>query len=173
MRLSTLLVLLASLIPTLSLANWYQVNTRSLVIRAEPSVIGAGIGKASKGDKLKVINTLGTVESINGRNGQWVEIEWQDTTAYVFDAYLTPYTLPTSRTRTNHWYSSNANPNLVVRSKPRLTAGAIGSVPINGQVKVIQILKHDTIGGRKGHWVKIQWLGKSGYVFDAYLEPVL
>jgi hypothetical protein len=33
-------------------------------------------------------------------------------------------------------------------------------------------LKHELINGRDGWWVKIEWQKTTGYVFDAYFEPI-
>jgi len=71
------------------------------------------------------------------------------------------------------WYKATATPNLVVRSKPDVTGTKLGNVPTGGKVKVLAVTKHtDSIGGRDGTWVKIEWQGKEAYAFDAFLEKL-
>jgi uncharacterized protein YecT (DUF1311 family) len=72
------------------------------------------------------------------------------------------------------WYTSTAKPVLVVRSIPDVTGEKIGTVPEGGKVKVLEKnVKPDSISGRSGSWVKIEWQGGDGYVFDGFLAHIL
>lgn len=69
------------------------------------------------------------------------------------------------------WYKATAKPVLIVRDQLEVTAAKLGAVPEGGKVKVLeQNLKADFISGHQGAWVKIEWLDKTGYVFDGFLE---
>lgn len=69
------------------------------------------------------------------------------------------------------WYTSTAKPVLVVRNTPDVTGEKIGTVPEGGKVKVLEKnVKPDSISGRSGSWVKIEWQGGVGYVFDIFLS---
>ena len=69
--------------------QWYQTTAKpSLVVRAEPKVTGKQVGNIPTGGKVKVLAATGKSDFIGGRDGSWVKIEWQDKTAYVFDAFL-------------------------------------------------------------------------------------
>lgn len=71
------------------------------------------------------------------------------------------------------WYQSTAEPSLVVRDSPNVTGPKVDNVPINGKVKVIKRTgKKDSIGGRSGEWVQIEWKNSTGFVFDAFLKSV-
>ncbi|TXH70628.1 MAG: SH3 domain-containing protein [Thiothrix sp.] len=71
------------------------------------------------------------------------------------------------------WYESIAKPFLIVRDQPSVTANKLGAVPEGGKVKVLEAkVKADFISGRKGAWVKIEWLDKTGYVFDGFLQKL-
>ncbi|MBK8455540.1 MAG: lysozyme inhibitor LprI family protein [Thiofilum sp.] len=71
------------------------------------------------------------------------------------------------------WYQSTAKPVLVVRDKPDVAGKKIGTVPDRGKVHVLTAkVKADSISGLNGHWVKIEWLSGSGYVFDGFLKPL-
>ncbi|WGZ90444.1 MAG: SH3 domain-containing protein [Candidatus Thiocaldithrix dubininis] len=71
------------------------------------------------------------------------------------------------------WYKALAKPNLVVRLTPSVTGEKMGNVPVDGKVNVIATTgKADSIGGREGQWVKIQWQGKEGYVFSAFISKL-
>ena len=71
------------------------------------------------------------------------------------------------------WYKAIAKPNLVVRATPSVTGEKMGNVPVDGKVNVVAATgKADSIGGRDGQWVKIQWQGKEGYVFSAFISKL-
>lgn len=71
------------------------------------------------------------------------------------------------------WYQSTAEPSLTVRDSPNVTGAKVDNVPINGKVKVIKRTgKNDSIGGRSGEWVQIEWKNSTGFVFDAFLKSV-
>ena len=71
------------------------------------------------------------------------------------------------------WYKASAKPSLVVRATPSVTGEKMGNVPVDGKVNVIATTgKADSIGGREGQWVKIQWQGKEGYVFSAFITKL-
>ncbi|UOG90940.1 MAG: SH3 domain-containing protein [Candidatus Thiothrix sulfatifontis] len=71
------------------------------------------------------------------------------------------------------WYKATAKPNLTVRDSAAVTGKKLGNVPYDGKVKVLALTdKTDSIGGRDGTWVKIEWQGKTAYTFDAFLEKL-
>jgi hypothetical protein len=77
---------------------------------------------------------------------------------------------PTAVNTQGEWYVSTAKPVLVVRSTPDVTGEKIGTVPEGGKVKVLEKnIKADSISGRSGAWVKIEWQDTVGYIFDYFL----
>lgn len=71
------------------------------------------------------------------------------------------------------WYKATAKPSLTVRDSAAVTGKKLGNVPYDGKVKVLALTdKTDSIGGRDGTWVKIEWQGKTAYTFDAFLEKL-
>lgn len=160
-------------------SDWYKaIAEPTLVVRDAPDVSGDKLGNVPYGGKIKVLEWLGAQESIGGRQGQWVKVQWQGKTGYVFDAFIVPMAADPPKTSHNatstdsDWFKSNAQPSLVVRSQPDVTGGKIGNIPYEGKVKVVKVVsKRESVGGRTGRWVKISWQNTSGYVFDAYLEP--
>lgn len=71
------------------------------------------------------------------------------------------------------WYKVSAEPNLVVRASPDVTGKKLGTAPYGGKIQVLgKTGNTDSIGGREGSWVKIQWQSREAYVFDAFLEPL-
>lgn len=80
---------------------------------------------------------------------------------------------PTAANTQGEWYVSTAKPVLVVRSTPDVTGEKIGTVPEGGKVKVLEKnVKPDSISGRSGSWVKIEWQDGIGYVFDGFLKVI-
>ncbi|OQX02293.1 MAG: hypothetical protein BWK73_43245 [Thiothrix lacustris] len=81
-------------------------------------------------------------------------------------------TAPDSDTASG-WYKAIAEPNLTVRNSASVTGKKLGNIPYGGKVKVLAPTdKSDSIGGRDGTWVKIEWQGKTAYTFDAFLEKL-
>jgi hypothetical protein len=71
------------------------------------------------------------------------------------------------------WSEVIAEPNLVVRSKPDVSGEKLGNIPHGGKVKIIgKTNKNDSIGGRDGTWVKIEWQDTTAYAFDAFLKAM-
>jgi hypothetical protein len=71
------------------------------------------------------------------------------------------------------WSEVIAEPNLVVRSKPNVSGEKLGNIPHGGKVKIIEKTnKNDSIGGRDGTWVKIEWQDTTAYAFDAFLKAM-
>lgn len=180
-------VLLLSLVGAVSpaSADWYRaVAQPNLVVRASPDVSASKLGNVPYGGKVDVIGQVGGMESIGGRSGHWVKIHWKNGKGYVFDAFLDTVdedegissASSTSRSSSQssgaQWFRSNASPSLVVRSSPDVSASKVGNVPTGGKVKVLKVVSsRESIGGRTGRWVKIEWKSTTGYVFDAFLEP--
>ncbi len=83
-----------------------------------------------------------------------------------------PETSPSTGNQ-GEWYTCTAKPVLVVRGIPDVTGEKIGTVPEGGKVKVLEKnVKPDSISGRSGSWVKIEWQGGVSYVFDQFLEKL-
>jgi hypothetical protein len=57
-------------------------------VRSTPDVTGEKIGTVPEGGKVKVLEKNIKADSISGRSGAWVKIEWQDTVGYIFDYFL-------------------------------------------------------------------------------------
>jgi hypothetical protein len=71
------------------------------------------------------------------------------------------------------WYISTADPSLVVRDSADVTGKKIGNVPLDGKVNVIEKThKKDSLSGRSGEWVKIEWENTYGYVFNSFLRSI-
>jgi uncharacterized protein len=71
------------------------------------------------------------------------------------------------------WHKVTAQPALIIRAKPDVTGTKLGTVPHGGKVNVLEATdESDSIGGRDGTWVKVQWQNVEGYAFDAFLEKL-
>lgn len=142
---------------------WYQVNAKpSLRIRSSSSETAAVVGSVPDGGRIKVLRTVSATTTAGGRNGQWMEVEYQGKTGYAFSAFLTPL---------SDWRRVTAQPHLNVRSAPDVTGKVIVAVKNGETVKVLErVSSFQSVGGESGYWVKIEAQGKTGFVFDAYLE---
>ncbi|MBU0654686.1 MAG: SH3 domain-containing protein [Gammaproteobacteria bacterium] len=181
-NLLTVLCLAFSVISSNAVADWYKaVAEPNLVVRDAPDVSGNKLGNVPYGGKVNLIERVGGKESIGGRTGHWAKIQWKDRNGYVFDAFLESMGSTGSNTgginsrnsaAAPQWFKSNAKPSLVVRSKPDVGASKLGNIPYDGKIKVLKVVsQRESIGGRTGRWVKVNWQNTTGYVFDAFLEP--
>ncbi len=60
---------------------------------------------------------------------------------------------------------------LIVRQAPNTKSAKLGVIPFGFFVTVIQVTGHqETLFGKTGHWMKIQWNGKEGYAFGGFLQ---
>ncbi len=159
-----------------AVADWYRAIARpNLVVRTAPDVTADKLGTVPYGGKVDVIEIVSDLESVGGRSGYWMKIHWRHGKAYAFGAFLEPLDsgeVGDEAAAAGGWFIANAEPSLVVRKQPDVTASQIGSVPTGGKVKVLKVVSgYESVGGRSGHWVKIEWRNTVGYVFDAFLDP--
>ena len=60
---------------------------------------------------------------------------------------------------------------LNLRKEPSTRSKILSSIPKGTFLKVMGKLEElETVGGLTGYWVFVEFGGKEGYVFDAYLE---
>ena len=65
-----------------------------------------------------------------------------------------------------------ATPTLRVRSLPSIEGKIIDKIPYGAKVLVLgEKSAKETISGKTGVWVEIQFHGRQGYVFDAFFSP--
>ena len=142
-----------------------QVN--SLNLRAEPSLSAAVLAKISSGTESTFIQ----------QQGEWIQIQFDGMTGWVFDDYVTvkeATVLQESKTDTNHANESKGtqfvendpntftiNVNAVnIRKKPDLTAKKLKTAKKDQQFAVIS---------RDHNWVQIEYeKGKKGWIYSFY-----
>jgi uncharacterized protein YecT (DUF1311 family) len=67
----------------------YKVKAKpNLVVRKQADITGDKLGLIPQGAKVKVLETGLKQDSINGWDGAWVKIQYQDQEGYVFDAFI-------------------------------------------------------------------------------------
>jgi uncharacterized protein YecT (DUF1311 family) len=68
---------------------WYKVKAKpNLVVRKQADITSDKLGLIPQGAKVKVLETNLKKDSINGWDGSWVKIQYQDQEGYVFDAFI-------------------------------------------------------------------------------------
>lgn len=88
-------------------------------------------------------------------------------------ATSSPAATSASSSTASHWHQVNAKPHLNVRSAASERAGVVGTVPDGGKVNVLRVVSAATVaGGHSGQWVEIDYQGRAGYAFDAFLIPL-
>jgi uncharacterized protein len=139
---------------------------------------------------IKVMNSTSDQKTLKAEEHDWLVNErnvctdvdclktaYKSRIAVLNDLVASAETPTHSSSSTNssmgQWYQAIAKPSLVVRASPDVTGKSLGNIPTGGKVKVVAATgKNDFIGGRNGAWVKIEWQGKTAYVFDAFLEKI-
>ncbi len=158
---------------------WFVVTAKpSLKIRKLPKKSGKRIGLVPYGGKIKATKVASEEEIINGKAGYWLEVHYKKSRAYAFSAYLqridefTPDEGNTTDTAQEVLkYTVIANPALNIRSSPDVTGKVIAKAKKGSTVIFIKGASNkQSVAGKKGYWVEIEYEGKTGYVFDAFLR---
>lgn len=137
------------------------VNCRSFVnVRSGPSVGYIKIGTAPKG----------ATYTVTGKVGSYYKIDYNGRTGYVYASYLSiissppqpqPQPQPQPPTTSLSGKIINCNSYVNVRSGPGLVYAKIGTAPKNAVYSVYEQI---------GSYYKINYNGRTGYVYSAYLS---
>ena len=99
-----------SCLTSITYAEWHEVIADpSLVAREAPSVGSSKLGNIPYGGKVNVVEKMDKHEFIGGREGDWVKIQWKNTYAYVFDAFLGQIENKTDATNIDDYKSASIN----------------------------------------------------------------
>ena len=128
----------------------YNLNGTLLNVRPKPSTSQAAIGTLSEGKTVVII----------GETGNWYEIEFNGSTAYVSKDYIS-LTAPTPEVVKQTGYVYNLNGTLLnVRPQPSTSQAAIGKLSEGETVVII---------GETGNWYEIEFNGSTAYVSKDYV----
>ena len=129
----------------------YNLNGTLLNVRPKPSTSQAAIGTLSEGKTVVII----------GETGNWYEIEFNGSTAYVSKDYIS-LTAPTPEVVKQTGYVYNLNGTLLnVRPQPSTSQAAIGTLSEGKTVVII---------GETGNWYEIEFNGSTAYVSKDYIS---
>ena len=128
----------------------YNLDGTLLNVRPKPSTSQAAIGTLSEGETVVII----------GETGNWYEIEFNGTTAYVSKDYIS-LTEPTPEVVKQTGYVYNLNGTLLnVRPQPSTSQAAIGKLSEGETVVII---------GETDNWYEIEFNGSTAYVSKDYV----
>ena len=135
----------------------YNLNGTLLNVRPKPSTSEAAIGKLSEGETVVII----------GETGNWYEIEYNNSTAYVSKDYVT-LTAPQLHPDANIDFSKTPRTGVVIdgisslniRQAPTTNSSILGALKSKDEVTVI---------GREGNFYKISYQGAEAYVHKDYV----
>lgn len=134
------------------------VNCKTKVnIRSKASSSSKKLGTAKKGEQFKVL----------GKSGSWVKIEYNGKTAYVYKTYIkvsggTSDPTPTPAVTGDQTGTIvNCKTQVNVRSKASSSSKKLGTAKKGEQFKVL---------GKSGNWVKIDYNGKTAYIYKTYVK---
>lgn len=115
--------------------------TKTTTARATPSDSGASRGQALKGDTY----------AVSRKQGEWIEVQYSDRKAWLKKAHVS----------VKQGTLKRAHVALNVRAGAGTNHSVLGTLP-----------KHSWVAerGGTGTWRKISFLGKTGWVFGAYLK---
>ena len=135
----------------------YNLNGTLLNVRPKPSTSEAAIGKLSEGETVVIV----------GESGNWYEIEYNNSTAYVSKDYVT-LTAPQLHPDANIDFSKTPRTGVVIdgisslniRQAPKTNSSILGTLKSKDEVTVI---------GREGNFYKISYQGAEAYVHKDYV----
>ncbi|MDU0353005.1 N-acetylmuramidase domain-containing protein [Paraglaciecola aquimarina] len=123
------------------------MNTARLNVRATPSSNGKYLATLNRGAAIKTLAIL----------DEWLEIEFNRVTAYVFARYV-------DLVYVSGGYLAQVNVRLLnVRATPNATAALCGQLAIDNQVWV---------EGQQKDWCQIRFNGNRAYVASRYLQKI-
>ena len=115
--------------------------------------------KATSDSKLLGTVKKGETYTVLGRSGNWVKIDFDGKEGYVFHTYIkvtgeeTPIEGKTGTIR--------CNTKVNIRAKATKNSTLLGTAK-NGETF--------TVKGKSGNWIKIDFNGKTGYVYKTYIK---
>ena len=126
------------------------VNCKTCVnVRAKASDSSKIIGKANKGTTYDVLGT----------SGSWVKIDFNGETGFVFRRYVKITGEEESVDGKTGTIKCNTHVN--IRAKATKSSKLLGTAK-NGE--------KFTVTGKSGNWIKIDYKGKTGYVYKKYIK---
>ena len=138
---------------TKQIAYVYNLDGGTLNVRPQPNTSQSAIGKLSEGEAVTIV----------GESGNWYEIEYNNSIAYVSKDYITftPITPETPEITKQIAYVYNLDGGtLNVRPQPNTSQSAIGKLTEGEAV---------TIVGESGNWYEIEYNNSTGYVSKDYI----
>jgi len=123
------------------------VNTHRLNVRQSPS---------SSGKRLGIINIGASIKTTAILDG-WLEVEFNNTTAYVAAQFVDLVYMSTG------YFAKVRADRVNVRGAPYSNANLFGQITLNGQVWV---------EGQQQFWSQIRFNGNTGYVASRFLTPI-
>lgn len=138
----------------------YNLDGTTLNVRPQPNTSQAAVGKLNEGDTVIVV----------GESGNWYEIEYNNSTAFVSKDYVT-FTKPGSHPDGNINFEKNPRTGVVIDGVPTLNVrqAATTSSSILG---TLTSTNEVTIVGRENDFYKIKYNTGFGYVHKDYVGVV-
>ena len=129
------------------------VNCKAQVnVRAKASTSAKVLGKAKKGETFKVLGT----------SGNWVRIDFNGKDGYVYKTYIKVEGTPAETPLTGKVGKIvNCKKQINVREQATSLSKLVGVAKKGETYKVL---------ATAGSWVKIEYNGKTGYVFKTYIR---
>jgi len=148
-----------------------------VALRSAPSIReGSRLGTVPHGQAVSLLNADGPGDVIEGRSGQWVQVQYGQTVGWAFSAFLrTPEdeALPPGTVAQNTWATVYEPRDgwLNLRSGPQARTDILTRMN-NGErvyVRYCRTARVQSPGGQPGHWCLLDYNGLSGWAFDAFL----
>lgn len=78
--------------------NWYNVSAPSgLILRADPSRSAKKLDAIPFGEQVLGCRSTSVEETIEGKSGRWIKVNWAEKSGYLFGGFLTETTVPNIR----------------------------------------------------------------------------
>ena len=136
----------------------------NISLRSGPSLSAPAVIEVRAGAIVEVISREGQCRYLSPElSGSWVKIKYKNRTGYALGPTLAPtQVIQHGRLRKVKLYS-----------EPSTISREIGTIGPGEKFKYIgEAGKREIISGKTGHWIKVQFAKKQGYVFEPTFEKL-
>ncbi|HNW89219.1 MAG TPA: SH3 domain-containing protein [Bacteroidales bacterium] len=148
------------------------INGSKVNIRSAPALDAGVIIQLNTGDKCDIIDT-GMMETIKGSSNFWYKIRFNDKVGWVFGDFTSLSGNLSNQTKNgdNNLGQLTINGTKVnVREKPGITAQVIMQLNTGDKCEIISKGNQVTVNGSSNYWYKINFNGKTGWVFGVFVK---
>ena len=119
----------------------------------------------------------------SGNQGKWCQVEANGQTGYVYNSYIkagvpsqraTPKPRPKPESKPKHYIMTQEDGHVYMRSEPYADAKKTTKLEDHTPVTILKCgeddYRDDVTSGNHGKWCQVRAKGKTGYVYNSYIQ---